>query len=320
MSVAVEYDSPWKEALRLFLRSFMHLCFPDVERAIDWTREPEFLDKELQQITRDAETGRQYVDMLVKVWLLDGSEEWILLHLEVQHRAEPDFGARLYRYNYRTSDVYGRRVATLAILADSDPNWRPSFYEMVAPGCRIRFDFSVCKLLDLVADEARLRASREPSAIVVLANWAVQQTGKDDERRLALKWDLTRRLFEIGLKKTDILELYRLIDWLMKLPNELELRFKRQLHEYEQKQNMPYVTSIERFGIEKGLAEGMEKGRAEGQLMAFRQSIFDLLEARFGAAPYEVRERIQAETDLARLRSWHRLAGTCAKLEEFKTS
>ncbi len=28
MSQTVEYDSPWKEAIRLFLRSFLRLCFP----------------------------------------------------------------------------------------------------------------------------------------------------------------------------------------------------------------------------------------------------------------------------------------------------
>ena len=60
-------------------------------------------------------------------------------------------------------------------------------------------------------DEQQLKASREPSAIVVLANWAVQQAGKDDERRLGLKWDLTRRLFEIELKKADTREPYGMV-------------------------------------------------------------------------------------------------------------
>jgi hypothetical protein len=220
MSVAFDYDSPWKEALRLYLRSFMRLCFPRVEPVIDWSREPQFLDKELQQIIRDAEGGKRFVDLLIKVWLLDGAEEWILLHIEVQHRADQGFAARLYRYNYRTYDVYGKHVATLAILADADPQWRPAHYEMAGPGSRVRFDFSVCKLLDLVADEPTLRVSREPSAVVVLANWAVQQAGKNDEQRLALKWDLTKRLYEIGLGKADILELYRLVDWLLKLPKK----------------------------------------------------------------------------------------------------
>ena len=98
----------------------------------------------------------------------------------------------------------------------------------------------------------------------------------------------------------------------MKLSADLEAKFRRQVHEYEQKQNMPYVTSIEQYGIEKG----MEKG----QLIAYRQNILDLLEARFGTTPFEVRERVQAETDLERLRAWHRLAATCAKLEDFRFS
>ena len=79
-------------------------------------------------------------------------------------------------------------------------------------------------------------------AIRLFLHSFVQQAGRDDDRRLALKWDLTRRLFETGLTKSDILELYRLIDWLMKLPDELELRFRQQVQEYEQRQNMPYVT------------------------------------------------------------------------------
>jgi len=200
----------------------------------------------------------------------------------------------------------------LAILADADPNWRPSHYEMEVPGTRVRFDFSVCKLLDLVADEAKLRASREPSAVVVLANWAVQQAGKDDERRLTLKWDLTRRLYGIGFGKAEILELFRLVDWLMKLPKELEARFRRQLYEFEQKQVMAYVTSIEQNGIERGIEKG--------QLMACRENILVLLEARFGTVPDDVRKRVNAEEDLLRLKAWHRLAGTCAKIEDFTMS
>jgi len=104
-SVAFDYDSPWKEAIRVYLHSFMRLCFPHVEQAVDWTRPPQFLDKELQQIVREADAGKQFVDMLIKVWLNDGSEEWILLHIEIQHRQDPDFQARLYRYNYRAFDV-----------------------------------------------------------------------------------------------------------------------------------------------------------------------------------------------------------------------
>ena len=64
----------------------------------------------------------------------------------------------------------------------------------------------------------------------------------------------------MGLGKADISGLYRLVDWLLRLPDDLEARFHEQLYEFERKQDMPHITSAERFGIEKGLRQGMEQG------------------------------------------------------------
>jgi hypothetical protein len=83
--MADEYDSPWKEVLEKYLRPTLEFCFPEPAAAIDWDITPEFLDKELQEIVRDAAVGEQRVDKLVRVRLLDGSEEWVLIHIEVQH-------------------------------------------------------------------------------------------------------------------------------------------------------------------------------------------------------------------------------------------
>uniref|UniRef100_UPI000B08CAFA hypothetical protein n=1 Tax=Hassallia byssoidea TaxID=482630 RepID=UPI000B08CAFA len=43
-----EYDSPWKDILQLYFQEFMLFFFPLEHREIDWTKQPEFLDKELQ--------------------------------------------------------------------------------------------------------------------------------------------------------------------------------------------------------------------------------------------------------------------------------
>src|SRR5260221_6402441 len=93
-----EYDSPWKEILEIYLRSILEFCFPHVASAIDWSMGFEFLDKELQEITRDAALGEQRVDKLVKIKKLDGGDEWILIHLEVQHQRDPDLPERVYQY------------------------------------------------------------------------------------------------------------------------------------------------------------------------------------------------------------------------------
>jgi predicted transposase/invertase (TIGR01784 family) len=39
--------------------------------------------------------------------------------------------------------------------------------------------------------------------------------------------------------------------------------FKEQLDQYEQERQMPYITSIEKMGIEKGREEGREEERKE---------------------------------------------------------
>lgn len=260
-----QYDSPWKEALEVYLPSILELCFPDVANAIDWNSPVEFLDKELQKVVRDAALGVQRVDKLVRVKLRDGIEEWILVHVEVQHRPDIQLPLRVYQYHHRVRDRFGRRVLSLAILADEQPDWRPSRYEESILGCRVQFDFPICKLLDLVAVAQRTVARGKPSAVIVLANWAAQQTSQDTMERSRVKWDLTRRMFEAGFGKKDVLELFRLIDWLLGLPSELEQDFKQKVRHYEESTFMPYVTSIERLAKEEGRSEGWNQGREEGR-------------------------------------------------------
>ncbi len=245
---ADEYDSPWKEALEVYLRSILEFCFPDAAAAIDWDAGVEFLDKELQEIVRDAALGEQRVDKLIKVRLRDGTEEWILVHVEVQHQPDADLPLRVYQYHHRVRDRFGRKVATLVILADERADWRPSFFEEEVLGCRVRFDFPTCKLLDVVAAAEPASQARQPSAVIILANWAAQRTRRDMAERLRWKWDLTRRLYDAGFSHKDILELYRLVDWLMRLPDGLEREYREQVREYERSKTMPYVTSIQRLG------------------------------------------------------------------------
>ena len=59
-----------------------------------------------------------------------------------------------------------------------------------------------------------------------------------------------------------MLELFRFIDWLLYLPKALARQFTQQLIEYEAAMSTPYITSVERQGIEKGALQGMQAERA----------------------------------------------------------
>jgi hypothetical protein len=106
------FDSPWKEIVETYLPDFMAFFFPDAHSQIDWDRGFEFLDSEFRQVVRDAELGKRFVDKLVKLYLTDGEETWVLIHLEIQSQYESTFTERIYVYNYRIYDRYRRKVAS----------------------------------------------------------------------------------------------------------------------------------------------------------------------------------------------------------------
>jgi hypothetical protein len=255
---ATDYDSPWKEALDRFFERCMAFFFPRIHADIDWTRGYEMLDKELQPIIRRAATGRRYVDKLVKVWLKDGQERWILIHVEVQARKERDFPARIHVYNHRLFDRYGREVISLAILADDDPDWRPNRYESARWGFRTLTEFPVVKLLDYAPQYQQLESDPNPFAVVVLAQLKALETRRSPDQRYVWKVRLVKGLYGRAMDPEDIRRLFRFIDWVLELPGPLEERFKEENDALQQEKHMPFMDIYERTGLQKGLLEGIE--------------------------------------------------------------
>jgi hypothetical protein len=310
-------------AIDRYFEPFLRLCFPVVHAGIDWSHDPTPLDQELQEVVRDAETGKHRVDKLFQVRRHDGTQDWILVHVEVQSHSDRRLPQRLYRYYCRIRDRYDRRVVSLAVLADASPRFRPGPFEEETLGCRVRFEYPSCKLLDL--DRAQLELENNPAAVVILAHRTAQERRRDPVQREASKWALTRPLYERGYSKEDIQELFRVIDWLVQLPAEQEVEFRRKIAEYEAQKHMPYITSIERMGreegrqqgLQQGLAQGRQEGRQEGFVAARQKAVLDALEIRFGEAAGAIRPRIEAVQDQAQLRALLKSAIQSGSIEEF---
>jgi hypothetical protein len=277
-----DYDSPWKEALDLYFEAFVALFFPAMHREIDWSRPYVALDKELQKVTPDAEQGRRIVDKLVQVWRINGQEEWILIHLEVQGQEESQFALRMFVYNCRLVERYNRAVVSIAVLADEEPGWRPQGFHRELWGCSTDFRFPIVKLLDYAAQSDALEQSDNPFAKFVLAHLKALETRSDDASRYAWKLRLVRGLFERGLAAEEIRKLFRLIDWLMALPIPLAEQFHDELTRIEEEKQMPYVTSTERIAEERALKKGLEEGREKGREEGLKLGIRALLASRFG--------------------------------------
>jgi uncharacterized protein Smg (DUF494 family) len=67
------------------------------------------------------------------------------------------------------------------------------------------------------------------------------------QSRREWKFRLTRQLYEQGYERQDILNLFKFLDWLMELPQDLKQAFRTELEQYEQERQMPYITSIEQM-------------------------------------------------------------------------
>jgi hypothetical protein len=246
-----DFDNPWKVLMDKYFQQFLEFFFREVYDDIDWSRGYEFLDKEFQQIVREAETGKRYVDKLVKVWVRDGQEQIVYVHTELQSQEDSRFSQRIFVYNYRIRDSYGENVVSLAILGDDRSTWRPKTYYSGRWGFEVTCTFPMVKLLDYEASWEDLESSQNPFAIAVMAHLKTKETQQDPQSRKEWKFRLTRRLYEGGWERQDIMELFAFLDWLMELPQPLKQEFKAELQRYEEERQMRYVTSIEQMAKEE---------------------------------------------------------------------
>lgn len=311
-----DYDSPWKSAIEHALPECIAFYFPEAHRKIDWRRGHSFLDKELRQVTRSAESGRRHVDKLVRVHQHDGREDWVYIHIEIQGQHDNDFAKRMFVYNYRIFDRYDRPVASLAVLADNDRDWRPAHFGFELFGCRHHLDFPIAKLADHEISHDELAHNSNPFALVTAAHLQTHRTRNKPIDRFEAKRNLIRLLYQHDWNKSRILQFFSVLDWMMRLPEELELKLWHDIETIEGERNVKYVTSVERLanergmqqgmqeGLEKGLEKGMQKGMqkgletglAKGRAEGGSALLGRMLNRRFGPLPKSIIDRLAHAT------------------------
>jgi len=313
-----DFDSPWKDALHAYLPSFLEFFFLDIHADIDWKRGYVALDKEFQQIVRRAKTGKRLADKLFKVWLRDGGERWLLIHVEVQGEPEEAFPERMFNYNVAAWRLYNQTVVGLAVLCDDRPGWRPTSFGYGQWGCRTETTFRVVKLLDYAQDLEGLARHSNRFAAVILAHCQALRTRRDAAGRQVEKLRLVKSLYEHGWPKEDVRQLFRLIDWIMTLPEDLEEAFRADVFAYEQEKKMPYLSSIERSALKKGLEQGRQEGLEQGEERGLLLGINVALAAKFGPQGRKLMGKVRALGDLARLRHFARFLETAKSLDDVR--
>jgi Domain of unknown function (DUF4351) len=281
-----DQDSPWKRILRFKFKAAIEFFFPPIADIIDWTRPIEFLDKEFQQFTPDSEIGKRFADQLVKAYKKGGGSIILLLHLEVQAEPEIIFPERMFTYVIRIFEYFHQAPISLAILCDSDPNWRPNQFSFVTEGSSLAFNFTAVKLLDYRSRWEELEASDNIFATVVMTHLKAQDTKRNEPARKQWKLTLIKRLYERGYDRSTIINLFAFVDWILILSNEAKVSFWQELRTYEEERQMPYITSVEQIGYDRGIEEGAE--------IRTRSLISLLLQQKVGLIPDRIVDRINA--------------------------
>ncbi len=95
---------------------------------------------------------------------------------------------------------------------------------------------------------------------------------------------------------------FKLIDWMMELPDTLADEFWKELKQYEEKERMPFITTPERYGRAEGCLEGIEA----------------VLEVRFQDAGLQLMPEIRLIHDAETLEKILHAAITVASPEELR--
>ncbi|MGI9213334.1 MAG: DUF4351 domain-containing protein, partial [Methylococcaceae bacterium] len=175
--------------------------------------------------------------------------------------------------------------------------WRPNRYGYDVLGTRHSLEFPTVKLLDYRPDIDQLLTEDNPFALVTAAHLLSRKTLTNVEERYDGKAHLIQLLSEKAWKESKIHHFLGILDWLISLPDELNQALWQELTQNSQRNTtMPFVSSFERYAIEKGRHIGLEQGLERGLLNGERTILLRQLKKRFGPLPEYLEQRLTTAT------------------------
>ena len=269
---------PWQEILEDYFFDFLAFFFPDLHDRLDWSKGYSTLPR---PSLRGSGCHGPGADILLRTHPKDRGEWLLWIYLEVQRSPRGGLAERIFLESARAVEHYHRPVVSLVVLGDDSPLWRPRAFGWDLHGCRLGWHFPIVKLRDFTEQWMELELSPNPFSTLVMAHLKARETHQDPGARSRWKLRLARRLYEVDHEKPDLFDFYRVLDWQLPLPEDLENRFLVDLQDFERRHHPPpHLTSLERRGLRRGRRLG------QSSLLA------NLLSHRFEPLPSWVQESL----------------------------
>jgi len=186
----------------------------------------------------------------------------------------------MYVYNYRIFDKHHHEVISLALLTDENPNFRPNEYSRARPewDFKVSCHFPVVKLIDYREHWAELEANPHPFALIVRAYLKALETVGNVQEKYSWKKRFLLELYESGMDRETLWAIYKFIDWMIRLPKDLNKTFVAEMKTIEEAKHMSLITSAEEVGLEKGIN-------------SLQRVVAKIIKRKFGALGQQLAER-----------------------------
>ena len=293
-------DILWKGIIETLIEDFLTFFYPDEVHLFDFQKGITFLDKELAQLFPERGNDARHVDKLIQIYLKNGEERWILIHIEIQGYVDKQFPERLFIYNHRIRERYQKDIGVLAIFTDKNRKYKPDTYKKEFLGTSHIFKYRTYKVLE--QDEAELLQSTNPFAWVVLATLTALKKGKMDDLGIwQIKYNLVRLLYARNYPKEKIIVLFRFINYYIRFANsENTANFAKQISSTPKKKKEIMTTyemileEAKKEAMDLGIDLGIEKSKIEVVLSAHKKGITKELIAEIVQLPLAKVEEIIA--------------------------
>jgi hypothetical protein len=271
MTTPVNHDALYKALLSAYIFEFIELFVPDLAGRVQRGR-IEWLNTEA--VAQEAGIPLQRGDLVAKIWLLDGSEAFVILHIEIQSWADPEIRRRMFFYFIHLLRRYRAPVYPILLATFADPlRPEPSEFHLDVAGRRVvSFWYHVVQLNRL--EWRRYLRRREPLALALLARMGVQP-----QERVKVKLWCLRRLARLSLDREQTSLLWTFVETYLPLEAAEQVAFREaveQLPRMKKEKTMQWPNQWIEEGMAQGVAQGMARGQAQFALRLLRRKFGDL--------------------------------------------
>lgn len=204
----------------------------------------------------------------------NGTEQWILIHVEIQSGQETDFPERMFRYFYRIYDRHQEKIVAIAVHTSISSKAIPEYFTYDYFDTQLHYSYRNYRT-EAYSDE-ELEKTDNIFGKIILAAKALHQTKNEDYQRYLFKRKLMRELIrEPNYSRTAVQAVFHFIDYLLQLPEgytkqlskEIRpmIREEKRLMELYNKENAsPTIKSAFDLELERGIEQGLEQGLEQG--------------------------------------------------------